>query len=86
MRSLASFPGWSQLRDRALTGVGIGIGILLGWTILLSPVGVLIHVDAYQDYLREERLLACLQEARDRWVGQMCRYSFDKKLEHLHGD
>ncbi len=72
---------WRFLRDgAALNFLALGFGLLAGWAAILSPLGVVsLHPD-YHAHQREERLLACLQEAGDRWVGQMCRYSFDARL------
>ena len=78
MGALASFWQKSAFREGAPKFMWLGVGLMLGWTLLFAPLNLLSLFD--EDLRREQRLLHCLQEAGDKWIGQMCRYSFDERL------
>ncbi len=79
MRRTVLVPIWSRFKDGALSAIGVGLGLVLGWTILLSPIGVLNLIDAYREHQREERLLKCLQEAKRDYAVALCEKHFSKQ-------
>ena len=71
---------WKRVVEMRGAGVLlVGVGLMLGWLILLSPVGVMVLFPGYHADLREQRLAECIGSARDKWVAWTCRYTFDDR-------
>ena len=60
--------------------VALSGGALI-WLVLLSPIGVLSMFDSYKEYQQAERLLDCMKAADDKWIAELCRHTFDVRLE-----
>ncbi len=77
--------GFSTIWRRATEGsalnfLGLGLGLMLGWAAFLSPAGLMSLSPAYHEDRRQQRLMECIQGAREPILTNVCRWTFDSEF------